>query len=248
MNLSKRHSPRQWLIWKANGAVQLHANPAIARAFQSNALAELEGRSEDIRPLGSLNPVRTGDIVVHVPADGRRGYGLLYADNADEWGYGGDGSQVAVAVFSTGIGGWVFGLARNELVAAGHFDTTYSDRTGSGFTIDALRRMRGAIDEAREYYYQWFPTFPDGRSEALLSEMHAARIRSAFIADDSASGIEADSWELPGSVSDQIAYAVPRDGHGTFIEATAHQGKFRLVPPYNGEENQRSHYVVVHED
>lgn len=184
MNISKRRSARQWLIWRAKGAVRLHHNPTIARGFRANALAALEGRHNDVRPLGSLAPVRTGDIVVHVPADGSRGYGLLYADNADEWGYGGDGSRVAVAVFASGTGGWVFGLPRNELVVAGHFDATRDDRTGSGFTIDALHRMASAIDAAQMHRYAWFSTFVDGRSEAPLSEMHTSNIRLGFIAMD----------------------------------------------------------------
>lgn len=241
MNPSKATSQRQWLVWQANGAVQpQHSNPAIAKTLRRFARAKLQGLpGSEALPTAVVTQIRGGDLVIHVPADGSRGRGPLYVD------WDARDNHATVSVLTHTMLAHMFGLPCDELVVVGHYDVPSDQRFGNVFRLEVLRLMQPVIDAAKASFYDWFPTFTDGRTQVWLSQMQASNIRSGFIAD----GTTTDptnpecSWDGPGTVKNQIVYSVPADGHRARIESTAERNKFLVVTDVDGE--RRVFYAML---
>lgn len=239
MNPSKAKSPRQWLIWKASGAVHLHSNPAIARTLRRFAREELAGTPVGATLSDHVTPPQSGDLVIHIPADGSRGSGPVYVDWVNR-----PDDTVTVSLLVYGPMAWMRSLPIDEMIVVGHVDISYSDRLGNAFTRESLARIRPATNAAKAEFYRWFPTFEDGRTEILLSQMQSSKIHSGYIADGTTTEpTNPDfSWNGPGTVVQQTVYATPREGCTTYIEATAHDGKFLVVTT---DDERRAYYVML---
>ena len=162
--------------------------------------------------------LRNGDLVIHVPADGSRGFGPLYLDDANS--YGSDADRAAVACLVNGPASWVYGLPKSELLAVGNAGVQRAERAGNGFTLAALRRMAPAIRAARAEFYRMFPTFEDGRESVPVSEIKWPM--RGFISDEIAASLatsaEDDMVLVDGGF---VAYATPRPCHELQVEQTA---------------------------
>lgn len=192
--------------------------------------------------------LQDGDLVIHVPADGSRGFGPLYLDRAD--GYGDDADQAAVAVLVNGPAAWGYGLPKSELVVAGRVEVAREERRGHGFTLDALRRIAPEVRAARAEFYRLFPTFEDGRESVPLSEIQWPM--RGFVSNEVASTLtESPDGELALVEGSSVAYATPRPEHEVQVERTAIRKPGAIVMhalgPETDAENRAFGYFAVPE-
>lgn len=186
----------------------------------------------------SPETLRNGDLVLYVPADGSRGSGPFYLDNAER--YGDDENRVAVSLLVSGPVAWTFDRPKNEVVPVGHVEAEPGDRLGNSFTIEALRRFAPAIREARGAFYERFPNFEDGRSSAHISELGSGM--KGFISaealppidnitDEDILDIRLGSKDMPVHDDEElIVYAAPQADSDVYVEPTAIMGRdFRLM-------------------
>lgn len=170
-----------------------------------------------------------GDLVIRVPADGKRGSGPFYLDSASA--YGGNTDKVTVSWLVSGPYAWSYGLPREEVVPVGHVDADATDRLGNAFTRSALKRFRPAIIEARAAFYNRFPNFEDGRPSVHISELQSSMrgfmARTMLpelieLAKDDVLAIQTGRMDIPlHNGAELIVYAAPQNETDATIEPTA---------------------------
>jgi len=170
-----------------------------------------------------------GDLVIHVPADGRRGSGPVYLNNAEQ--YGSDETLVAVSVLVSGPLAWTYSLPKSEVVSVGHVDTEPGDRLGNGFTMAALKRFAPEIRTARQAFYDRFPAFEDGRPFVHISELRwpmrgfigrTVLPELVSLSEDDVRNIRLGTQRLPvHNDATLIVHAAPQADTDAFVEPTA---------------------------